>query len=104
MEIVWNLYNSSWSRNWGFVPMTREEFLHEVAQTKQILKADLVLIAEWEGRPVGFALALPNINIALKRAGGRLFPFGLLKILYYQRSIKDLRVVALGIVEEFRAT
>ena len=52
--------------------------------------------------PVGFALALPNINLALKHAGGRLFPFGLLKILYHQRLIKELRVLALGVVEEYR--
>ena len=37
---------------------------------------------------MGFALALPDINQALKPAGGRLFPTGLFKILYYQRLIK----------------
>ena len=104
VEMVWNLYNSAWSRNWGFVPMTREEFLHEAAEMKQILKPDLVLIGEVDGRAVGFALALPNINQALKHSGGNLFPFGLFKILYHQRLIKDLRVVALGVVEEYRAS
>ena len=72
------------------------------AEMKQILKPELVLVGEVEGRPVGFALALPNINLALKHAGGRLFPFGLLKILYHQRLIKELRVLALGVVEEYR--
>jgi hypothetical protein len=102
VEMVWKVYNSAWSRNWGFVPMTREEFLHEAREMKQILKPDFVLMGEVEGRLVGFALAVPNINVALKHAGGRLFPFGLLKILYYQRSIHELRVIALGVVEEFR--
>jgi GNAT superfamily N-acetyltransferase len=51
---------------------------------------------------VGFALALPNINLALKHADGKLFPLGLFKILYHQRLIKELRVVALGVVEEYR--
>lgn len=102
VEMVWDLYNSAWSRNWGFVPMTREEFLHEAAEMKQILKPEFVLIGEVDGRAVGFALALPDINIALKRAGGRLFPLGLFKILYHQRLIKDLRVIALGVVEPYR--
>jgi GNAT superfamily N-acetyltransferase len=82
--------------------MTREEFLHEAAEMKQILKPELVLIGEVEGRAVGFALALPNINLALKHAGGKLFPLGVFKILYHQRLIKELRVVALGVVEEYR--
>jgi len=102
VQTIWNLYNSTWAHNWGFVPMTREEFLHEAAEMKQILKPELVLVGEVAGRPVGFALALPNINIALKHAGGNLFPFGLFKILYHQRLIKELRVVALGVVEEYR--
>jgi GNAT superfamily N-acetyltransferase len=102
VEVVWQLYNSSWAHNWGFVPMTRDEFLHEAAEMKQILKPELVLIGEVAGRAVGFALALPNINLALKQAGGRLFPFGLFKILYHQRLIKELRVVALGVREEYR--
>jgi len=101
-QMLWKLYNSTWARNWGFVPMTREEFLHEAAEMKQILKPELVLIGEVEGRAVGFALALPNINLALKHAGGKLFPLGLFKILYHQRLIRELRVVALGVIEEYR--
>jgi GNAT superfamily N-acetyltransferase len=102
VQMLWKLYNSTWAENWGFVPMTREEFLHEAAEMKQILNPDLVLIGEVEGRAVGFALALPNINLALKHAGGKLFPLGLFKILYHQRLIKELRVVALGVIEEYR--
>jgi len=102
VQVLWKLYNDTWAQNWGFVPMTREEFLHEAAEMKQILKPELVLIGEVQGRAVGFALALPNINLALKHAGGKLFPLGLFKILYHQRLIKELRVVALGVVEEYR--
>jgi len=102
VETIWKLYNATWAHNWGFVPMTREEFIHEAAEMKQILKPELVLVGEVEGRAVGFALALPNINLALKHAGGRLFPLGLFKILYHQRLIKELRVVALGVIEEYR--
>ncbi len=53
---------------------------------------------------VGFALALPDINQALKPAGGKLLPTGFLKILYYQRLIQSVRVLALGVVEEYRAS
>jgi len=104
VERVWEVYNSAWERNWGFVPMTREEFLLQGKEMKQILKPDLVLIGEKEGRVVGFALALPDINQALIHTNGNLFPTGLLKILYYQRLVKNVRVLALGVVEEYRAS
>jgi GNAT superfamily N-acetyltransferase len=102
VEEVWKVYNSAWTRNWGFVPMTKEEFLAMGKEMKQILVPDLVLIGEIANRIVGFALALPDINEALKPAGGKLFPFGVFKILYYQRLIRNMRVLALGVVEEFR--
>jgi len=104
VERVWEVYSKAWSRNWGFIPMTREEFALMGKEMKQILKTDLVLIGEVGNRVVGFALALPDVNFALKPAGGNLFPTGLLKILYYQRLIKSVRVLALGVVEEYRTT
>jgi GNAT superfamily N-acetyltransferase len=102
VDRVWEVYNAAWSRNWGFIPMTREEFMKMAREMKQILVPELVLIGEIGERVVGFALALPDVNYALKPAKGRLLPLGLLKILYYQRLIKNLRVLALGVVEEFR--
>jgi GNAT superfamily N-acetyltransferase len=104
VENVWNIYNSAWERNWGFIPMSKEEFKLQGKEMKQILKPDLVLIGEVEGRVVGFALALPDINLALKPAQGKLIPTGLIKILYYQRLVKSVRVLALGVVEEYRAS
>jgi GNAT superfamily N-acetyltransferase len=104
VERVWEVYGAAWQRNWGFIPMTREEFFLMGKEMKMILKPDLVLIGEVGDRVVGFALALPDVNQALKHANGSLFPTGLLKILYYQRLIKNVRVLALGVVEEFRAS
>jgi GNAT superfamily N-acetyltransferase len=101
-DSIWDIYSSAWSRNWGFAPLTREEFRLLAKDMKAILAPDFALIGEIGGRPVGFALAIPNINLALKPAGGNLFPLGLIKILYYQRKIRSLRVMALGVIEEFR--
>jgi GNAT superfamily N-acetyltransferase len=104
VERVWEVYGAAWQHNWGFIPMTREEFFLMGKEMKMILKPELVLIGEVGDRVVGFALALPDVNQALKPANGSLFPTGLLKILYYQRLIKNVRVLALGVVEEYRAT
>ena len=104
VDKVWNVYRAAWSRNWGFIPMTREEFALMGKEMKMILKPELVLIGEVGDRVVGFALALPDVNHALKPARGSLFPTGLLKILYYQRLIHNVRVLALGVVEEYRAS
>ncbi len=104
VELAWGVYNSAWAKNWGFVPMTREEFQHHGRELKQILIPDLAWIAEVDGQAIGFALAIPDINEALHHLRGRLFPFGLFKLLWCQRKIKYLRVIVLGVKEEFRST
>jgi GNAT superfamily N-acetyltransferase len=104
LERVWEVYSRAWSRNWGFVPMSREEFRVMGKEMKPIVKPELVLMGEVEGRVVGFALALPDVNFALKPAGGSLLPTGILKILYYQRLIRSVRVLALGVEERYRSS
>jgi GNAT superfamily N-acetyltransferase len=104
VELAWDLYNSAWARNWGFVPMTREEFMHYAHEMRPILVPELALFAEIGDNLAGFALAVPDINEALKHIGGRLFPFGLPKLLWYQRQIRYMRVVLLGVRPEYRAT
>ena len=49
MARVWEVYSAAWKRNWGFVPMTREEFFLMGKEMKQILKPELVLIGEVGG-------------------------------------------------------
>ena len=96
------VYNAAWEKNWGFVPFTDAEFEHLGRDMKAIVKPELLLIAEVKGKPVAFSMTLPNANEVLKRLNGRLFPFGILKALYYGNRIKSARLVTLGIVAGYR--
>lgn len=105
LEVVRTIYNAAWEQNWGFVPMTEAEIDFMAAELKPLLKKhpEQVVIAEdAEGHPIGFALWLKDYNRALKHANGRLFPFGLLKILWHERKIDVARVLTLGLVPEYR--
>jgi GNAT superfamily N-acetyltransferase len=102
LETIGRLYNSMWRENWGAAPFSREEMHHLGQQLKPLLNPELVLVAEAAGEPVGFAMAVPDINQALKSANGSLFPFGLLKILLVRSKIKTLRVLALAVAEPYR--
>jgi GNAT superfamily N-acetyltransferase len=100
------IYNQAWEENWGFVPFTEGEFEHLAREMKPLIVPQGTLIAEIGGEPVGFVIAVPDINIALRHINGRLtrfgFPIGLLKLLYYKIKIRTGRLVALGVVEKYR--
>jgi GNAT superfamily N-acetyltransferase len=96
---VQEVYNAAWSRNWGFVPMTDAEFEHLAKELRPVVEPRFVLIAEKaDGEPIGFLLALPDLNQALRHLrDGRLFPFGVLKFLWYRRTIDVARILTLGL-------
>jgi GNAT superfamily N-acetyltransferase len=102
LALIRRIYNNAWSKNWGFVPMTDEEFSYRAKELKHIILPEFAYIAEVGGNPVGFALAIPDINQILKRIGGRLFPLGIFYLLFHLRKIKALRVIALGIIQEYQ--
>jgi GNAT superfamily N-acetyltransferase len=98
VDLLRAVYNSAWEANWGFVPMTEEEFTFAAEDLRRIVDPDFVLLAERDGRTLGFSLTLPDFNQVLRRIGGSLFPFGWAKALWYSRRIDFLRIVALGVV------
>lgn len=99
---VQDIYNSAWERNWGFVPMSAAEIEHMARQLRPIVDPALCLFAEVDGETVAFGLGLPDYNRALRHLNGRLFPFGLIKLLWYRRRIDAARVITLGVKPGFR--
>jgi GNAT superfamily N-acetyltransferase len=109
VEIIREIYNDAWSDNWGFVPVSQSEFEHLAKDLKQLVDARVVMIAEREvegsaePRPVGFFLAVPDINRALKKINGRLLPLGLIKLLWHSRKIDFIRIITMGIIREYQS-
>lgn len=102
VELIKEVYNAAWERNWGFAPLTDAEIRHLAKDLKPIVDERYALLAEVNGEPVGFALGLPDYNQALKHVNGRLFPFGFLKLLWHRRKIDQLRVFTLGLKPEYQ--
>ena len=98
------IYNSGWEKNWGFVPWTDNEMKFMARKLKLLADPDLVVFAEVDGKPVGFAFGLPNYNEVLINLNGRLFPFGFIKFLLNKKKIKGMRAVVFGVLKEYRQT
>ncbi len=102
---VKEVYNSAWEDNWGFVPMTDAEVDFMAARLKPLLMEGLVWLAEAGDEPVGFLLALPDYNVALKPLRGRLLTpkvLGFIPYLLGWRCPPRTRVITLGTKEKYR--
>lgn len=102
LEIIRDLYQDAWAPNWGFVPMTAAEFTLMGKEMKPVVIPDLCQFVIKDGREVGFGLAIPDLNQILIKLGGRLFPFGLFRILAGKGRINAMRLLTLGVRREFQ--
>ncbi len=105
LKVVNKIYNNAWSKNWGFIPLPDDEFLHIAKDMKDIVDPDLVFIAEVDGDPIGFSMALPNIYQILPYAKGRLFPFGIFRLLWHSKiknKINSVRIITMGIEHKYQ--
>jgi GNAT superfamily N-acetyltransferase len=99
---VMEVYNNAWIENWGSVQMTSDEFKYVAASLKPLIDEDIVYFAEVEGRPVGFSLSMPDYNQIFKTMNGKLFPFGIFKVLTGRKKIKGIRVIMMGVIPEYQ--
>lgn len=104
MEILRDIFNDAWSLNWGFVPFTAAEFAEFGRGLRLFVPDEFVQIAELDGEPVAFIVALPNLNEALKDLGGRLLPSGWFKLWLRlkRRQIRTGRVPLMGVRKRFQ--
>ena len=100
--LIRELYNECWSHNWGFIPLDDEDFNYMAKDMKSLVNPDFLLLAEMEGKPIGFALTVPDFNQALQPIKGKLLPFGWLKFLLGKRKIKSARTMLMGVLPEYR--
>lgn len=102
VQIVREIFNQAWSKNWGFIPLTENEFSDLADDLKLILNPRYAHVAEMDGEPVAFSVALPDLNQALKHMNGRLLPVGIFKLLWYKRKIDSIRTALMGVVPEYQ--
>ena len=104
VRTILGLYNDAWSENWGYVPATEAEAEQMARDLRLIVDPAIVPVVEIDGKPAGVAMAVPNVNEAIRDLNGRLFPFGFIKLLWRLkvRRVKTGRLLLLGVKKEFR--
>lgn len=103
---IFEIYNEAWEKNWGFVPLTYEEFEHIGNSFKDFAIPELAKIVEYNGEPVAFGLVIPDMNLILKKMGGKILSPGIFHLLYHKfhkfHKIEGSRLITLGIKAKYR--
>jgi GNAT superfamily N-acetyltransferase len=102
VKIIRKIFNAAWSKNWGYIPLSEAEFDSLASDLKVIVDDDFAHIAEIDGEPVAFSIGLPDYNQIFRNMNGRLFPFGLFKILWNRKKIDKIRTALMGVLPEYQ--
>ena len=99
IRTVTSIFNDAWANNWGFVPLTETETDYLAKSLKPLLNPLLTSVVERNGEPVGFLIALPNLNEAIRGLDGKLLPFGWAKLLWRLKvkGVQTARVPLMGV-------
>jgi hypothetical protein len=106
MEILRDIFNDAWSENWGFVPFTKAEFAELGTSLRLLVPDDCIQIAEVDGVPSAFMVALPNLNEIFAELDGSLFPFGWVKLsrIKSRGAVRTGRIPLMGVRKRFHNT
>ena len=102
VDIFVGLYNRSLVVNWGFVPLPETEMRSLAGSLQHLIIPELAVFAEVDGVTVGAIIGLPDYNPRVKEINGRLFPFGVFRLLSKKKDITRIRVLSINVVPEFQ--
>jgi hypothetical protein len=100
-----DLYNAAWNDNWGFVPMTPQEFFKNLEDMQLVWDPELFLFAFVNGEPASFLGLVPNICAGMKPSSGLLRRAELIRaarMILSAKRVKSLRLGYFGIHPKFR--
>jgi GNAT superfamily N-acetyltransferase len=95
-------YNKAFIDNWEYYPFTEGDVKYAVDNVFLVADPRLIKIILHKDEIVGFLFAFPDVSAALQRAGGRLFPFGLIDLLIEMKRTKTVSGNGMGILPEFQ--
>lgn len=97
-----HLGNKVRSQNWGFVPLTDAELDFMIDNLRRVIRMDMIHVACWEDRMIGFIVNLPDVNEALRNTWGTADWVRMAQLPGLIRKVRRARVIALGVDPEFR--
>lgn len=100
---VFDLINRTYKHIYGFSPLSTREADDFANRYLQFIKPGLVkVVTNPEGLVVAFVVAMADFSKGIKKARGRVFPFGWIPILYSMKTSNTIVLMLGAIDEEYR--
>lgn len=102
MRQINELGNEVRSEGWGFVPLTDAELAFMIKNLRRVIRYDMIHVAYWKDKLVGYIVNIPDANWALKRTRGKWDWLRMLQMPFLLKRCPRTRVIALGVDKDYR--
>jgi hypothetical protein len=101
---ILNLMNETYMQNniYGYAPLDEKEQDELARKYMPILDPRFVKAVRKEGEVVAFVIGMPDMTAGIRKARGRLLPFGLLYILRAAKKTKQLDLLLGAVKDKYR--
>lgn len=97
-KAIFELVNEAYADLFGYVPLTERQINHYIDLYLGMLRLDdVTLIIDADRKLVALGISMPSMSAALRKSGGKLWPFGwyhLLRAIKGHSDVVDLLLVA----------
>jgi len=99
---ILGLMNETFDDLYGYTALDEAEMVSLAKQYLPVIDPRFVKVIIKDEQVIAFVLGIPNMSEGIRRAKGRLFPFGIIKILRAAKKAKQLDLLLGGIKQEYR--
>jgi hypothetical protein len=98
------IYNDAWSEFEDFTPIQQETIKESFREMKLIVNERIIWFAYFHDEPIAFILALPDVNVFLKKFNGKLNLWNKLRFLWQLKTTKNprIRFIVMGCKRKFQ--
>lgn len=103
IETITDILNETFVHEWEFTKMSHGAMKEFFAPMKDALAAEQILIAEANGKPVGFCLAVPDLTPLFRSFNGKIGLKALFKLITgATKKFQRAGILGIGVSDEFK--
>ena len=99
---ILRLFNETYQDLYSFAPIPEAQMNSLAKKYLPVLDPRFVQIIKDKDRLVAFAIVMPDLTAGMKKARGRLYPFGFIHVLSAKKRTKVLQFLLVGIHKDYR--
>jgi GNAT superfamily N-acetyltransferase len=102
METLADLLNETFAHEWEFARMSHGEMKEFFGPMKSVLAPQQILIAEIDGKPVGFCFAVPDLTPLFRSFNGHIGLLAIIKLMTGASKFQRAGILGIGVTNEHK--